>query len=152
MGYGEWWLAMSATLSSRRANGASRDWGTASGNPGGTLTVDSGCELDLWNSNFGANSGYAKNIFTSSPAAPLRISLSPNTYLNANITSESNAFWQFVYGSGAQTLNGTVTLNGLIQLQAGNAPVIFSNVISGSGGFVFFCLAAQQRVAGFCRF
>ncbi|HWY29128.1 MAG TPA: hypothetical protein VNX46_00150, partial [Candidatus Acidoferrum sp.] len=111
--------------------------GNSLGNPAGTLTVDGGCELDLWNSNFGANSGYAKNIHILANGA-FKDLTSPNTYLNANITSESNAFWQFVYGSGAQTLNGAVTLNGVIQFQAGNAPVIFSNVISGSGGFVSF--------------
>jgi len=39
-------------------------------------------------------------------------------------------------GSGSGTvLLKPVTLNGLVHLQIGNSPVIFSNVISGPGGF-----------------
>jgi len=109
--------------------------GDTFGNPTGTLTVDT--EVDFWNSNFGANSGYAKNIHVLTNAA-FKVLTSPNTFMNANVTFEGGAFWQFVFGSGAQTMNGAITLNGLIQLQAGDAPVVFSNVVSGSGGFVSY--------------
>ena len=87
--------------------------GNTFGNPAGTLTVDT--EVDFWNSSFGANSGYAKNIHVLTNAA-FKVLTSPNTFMNANVTSEGGAFWQFVFGSGAQTMNGAITLNGVIRL------------------------------------
>ena len=138
-GYAEWdTVTLAANVGNIEiAQGAFgiKGMGNTFGDPNSLLTVDT--EVDFWNSNFGANSGYAKNIHVLTNAA-FKVLTSPNTYMNANVTSEGGAFWQFVFGSGAQTMNGTITLNGIIQLQAGNAPVIFSNVISGSGGFVSY--------------
>jgi hypothetical protein len=54
------------------------------------------------------------------------------------VTFEGGNLWQFAFGSGAQTMYGSIVLNGLIKLQAQNAPVIFSNGVAGSGGFVSF--------------
>jgi autotransporter-associated beta strand protein len=148
-GYGEWDTVAIATnvgdLELAQGTWGLKGLGAGMGNPANTLTVDSGRELDIWNSSFGTNSGYAKNIHILTNGV-FKVLTSPNTFLNANVTSESNAFWQFVYGSGAQTLNGTVTLNGLIQFQAGSAPVIFSNVISGSGGFVTYVYGNNESL------
>jgi autotransporter-associated beta strand protein len=146
-GYAEWdTVSLAANVGDIEiAQGAFgiKGMGNTFGNPSSTLTVDT--EVDFWNSSFGANSGYAKNIHVLTNAA-FKVLTSPNTFINANVTSESGAFWQFVYGSGAQTMNGTITLNGLISLQAGNAPVIFSNVISGAGGFVSYLYGSSESL------
>ena len=148
-GYGEWDTVAIATnvgdLELAQGTWGLKGLGAGMGNPANTLTVDSGCELDIWNSNFGTNSGYAKNIHFLANAT-FKVLTSPNTFINANVTSESGAFWQFVYGSGAQTMNGTITLNGLISLQAGNAPVVFSNVVSGAGGFVSYLYGSSESL------
>ena len=59
--------------------------------------------------------------------------------LNTSFVLETNAglyFFNVGGGSGSGVaIAGTVTLNGLANFQIGNAPVTFSNVISGTGGF-----------------
>jgi autotransporter-associated beta strand protein len=148
-GYGEWDTVAIATnvgdLELAQGTWGLKGLGAGMGNPANTLTVDSGCELDFWNSSFGANSGYARNIHVLTNAA-FKVLTSPNTFINANVTSEGGAFWQFVFGSGAQTMNGTITLNGLISLQAGNSPVVFSNVISGAGGIVSYLYGSSESL------
>ena len=108
--------------------------GNSFGNPAGTLIVDT--EVNFWNSSYGANSGYARNIHVLSNAA-FKVLTSPNTYFNANVTFENGANWNYFYGSGSQTMNGTYTLNGIAHLIIQDSPVIFTNVISGPGGFVW---------------
>ncbi|MEI9864475.1 MAG: hypothetical protein WDN00_07960 [Limisphaerales bacterium] len=108
--------------------------GSSFGNPASTLTVVS--EVDFWNSSFGANSGYAKNIHVLSNAA-FKVLTSPNTFFNANVTLEEGASWNYFYGSGGQTMNGTYTLNGLTHLVTQDSTITFTNVISGPGGFVW---------------
>jgi hypothetical protein len=148
-GYGEWDTVAIATnvgdLELAQGTLGIKGLGAGMGNPANTLTVDSGCELDIWNSNFGSNSGYGKNIHFLANAT-FKVLTSPNTFVNASITSESGDFWQFVFGSGAQTMNGPITLNGVIQLQAGNAPVVFSNVVAGSGGFVSYVYGNNESL------
>ncbi|MDR3456292.1 MAG: hypothetical protein P4N60_02510 [Verrucomicrobiae bacterium] len=108
--------------------------GNSFGNPAATLIVDT--EVDFWNSSFGTNSGYAKNIHVL-PNAAFKVLTSPNTYFNANVTLENGANWNYFYGSGSQTMNGTYTLNGIARLITSDSTVIFSNVISGPGGFIW---------------
>jgi autotransporter-associated beta strand protein len=140
-GYGEWSTVTIATnvgdIELATGKLGIKGMGNTFGNSNANFTIDPGCEVDFWNGSGGSDSGYAKNIHVLTNAA-FKVLTSPNTFINANVTSEGGAFWQFVFGSGAQTMNGTITLNGLIQLQAGNAPVIFSNVVSGSGGFISY--------------
>ena len=111
--------------------------GNTFGNPNANLIIDPGCEVDFWTGTSGSDSGYARNIHVLANAN-FKDLTSPNTFMNANVTFEGSNLWQFAFGSGAQTMNGPITLNGLIQLQAQNAPVMFSNVVAGSGGFVSF--------------
>jgi len=108
--------------------------GNSFGNPAATLIVDT--EVDFWNSNFGANSGYARNIHVLSNAA-FKVLTSPNTYFNATVTLENGANWNYFYGSGSQTMNGAYTLNGIAHLVTSDSTVIFSNVINGPGGFIW---------------
>ncbi|HSY19573.1 MAG TPA: autotransporter-associated beta strand repeat-containing protein [Candidatus Acidoferrales bacterium] len=108
--------------------------GNSFGNPAATLIVDT--EVDFWNSSFGANSGYARNIHVQ-PNAAFKVLTSPNTYFNANVTLEDGANWNYFYGSGSQTMNGAYTLNGVAHLITSDSTVIFSNVISGHGGLIW---------------
>jgi len=108
--------------------------GASFGNPAATLIVDT--EVDFWNSGSGANSGYTKNIHVL-PNAALKVLTSPNTLFNANVTLEQGANWNYFFGSGSQTMNGTYTLNGIARLIISDADVIFANVISGPGGFLW---------------
>ena len=138
-GYAEWdTVTLAANVGNIEiAQGALgiKGMGSTFGNPAGTLTVDT--EVDFWNSNFGANSGYAKNIHVLTNAA-FKVLTSPNTFFNANVTLENGASWWFFYGSGSgQTMNGTYTLNGVTHLETEDGTVTFSNVISGPGGFVW---------------
>jgi autotransporter-associated beta strand protein len=138
-GYAEWdTVALAANVGNLEITQGAfgiKGMGSTFGNPASTLTVDT--EVDFWNSNFGANSGYAKNIHVLTNAV-FKILTSPNTFFNANVTLENGASWWFFYGSGSgQTLNGTYTLNGVTHLETEDGTVTFSNVISGPGGFVW---------------
>ena len=110
--------------------------GSTFGNMTNTLTVRPDAELDFWNSNFGANSGYAKNLWVQTNAT-VKILTSPNTFLNANVTLDEGAQCVFLYGSGGQTMNGVWRLNGMTHFQVGDSPITFTNVLSGPGGFVW---------------
>ena len=138
-GYAEWdTVALAANVGNLEiAQGAFgiKGMGSTFGNPATTLTVDT--EIDFWNSNFGANSGYAKNIHVLSNAV-FKVLTSPNTIFNANVILENGAGWNFFYGSGSgQTMNGTYTLNGITHLETEDGTVTFTNVINGPGGFVW---------------
>ena len=99
------------------------------GNPASTFTVDAGAELDFWTSDF----GYAKNYHV---FGAYQI-LAGFTTLNANYTLEDGCKFAGIYGSGNQTITGTFTLNGVAHLMLGDGDFIFTNVISGPGGFVW---------------
>jgi autotransporter-associated beta strand protein len=138
-GYAEWdTVTLAANVGNIEiAQGALgiKGMGSTFGNPASTLTVDT--EVDFWDSNFGANNGYAKKIHVLSNAV-LKILTSPSTFFNANVTLESGASWWFYYGSGSgQTMNGTYVLNGVTHLETEDGTVTFTNVISGPGGFVW---------------
>lgn len=104
--------------------------GSTFGNPASTFTVDSGAELDFW-----SGSGYAKNYHVLNNGA-LQI-LTGFTAFNGNLTLENGAKLNAFYGSGNQSMNGTVTLNGVAHIVLGDANFIFTNVISGPGGFLW---------------
>ncbi len=93
--------------------------GNSFGNPASKLIVDT--EVDFWNSAYGANSGYAKNIHVLSNAA-VKVLTSPNTFFNANVTLENGASWNYFYGNGSQTMNGIYTLNGIAHLSIQDSP------------------------------
>ena len=110
--------------------------GQSFGNAVRTITVRPAAEIDFWNSNTGVNSGYAKNITVQSNAA-IKVLTSPNTRFDANVSLDDGAQWVFLFGSGSQTMSGTWQLNGQTHLLTGDSTVIFTNVISGPGGFVW---------------
>jgi fibronectin-binding autotransporter adhesin len=109
-----------------------KNMGSNFGNPASTVTVDAGTELDFWTPDFGSN-GYAKNyhIFGTYQV------LTSFTNLSSSYTLENGCQVTLAYASGNVPLTGTVTLNGVAHLLLGDANYVFSNAISGSGGFVW---------------
>ena len=134
-GYGEWNTATIATNvgNIELATGALgiKSMGTSFGNPASTFTVDSGTELDFWT----GDPGYAKifHVLTNG----LFQFLTGFTTFNGNFTLENGANLDAFYGSGNQTMNGSFTLNGIAHFMLDDANFIFTNVMSGTGGFVW---------------
>jgi hypothetical protein len=106
--------------------------GTTFGNPAGNFLVDPGTELDF----YAGDPGYAKNfhVFTNG----LIQFPSSFTTFNGNFTFENGGRLTAYSGSGAnRTFDGTVTLNGIAHIVLGDVNYVFTNVFSGTGGFVF---------------
>lgn len=115
--------------------------GASLGNPTNVLTLHSNVLMDIGHSTVGTDNGYAKVIhvlggaeFEYSPsggAGDYRVS--------SSLVLESNALVDFANGGGGNgtgtALSGTVTLNGLAQIEVADSSVTFSNVLLGAGGF-----------------
>ena len=116
--------------------------GVSLGNPTNVLTLHSNVLFSIQHGDTTAgDNGYAKVIHIL-PAAALQYQPSGGAgdyRLKTSFVLEDNS-GLYLYGvdggSGSGVaIAGTVTLNGLANFQIGNAPVTFSNVISGTGGF-----------------
>jgi len=139
-GYGEWDTVQIATnvgnLELAQGSWGLKGLGHSLGNPASTLTVDSGTTLDIWNSSYGPTDGYNNNIHVLANAT-FQI-LTGFDYFNANMTLENGVAFNSFYGSGNnQMMNGTYILNGIVHFVFGDSYFIFTNVISGPGGFVW---------------
>jgi fibronectin-binding autotransporter adhesin len=138
-GYGEWDTVVIATnvgdLELAQGSWGLKGLGAGMGNPTNTLTVDSGTTLDIWSGTGGTTDGYNKNIHVLSGGA-FQILTGFNNF-NANMTLEYGVAFTAVYGGGNQSMNGAYTLNGMVHFELGDANFVFTNVISGSGGFVW---------------
>ena len=134
-GYGEWNSVAIATNVGdiELANGSLgiKNMGATFGNPAASFLVDPGTTLDFWT----GDAGYAKNfhVFTNGTLQML----ANFTNFNGNLTFENGAQFETYYGSGNQTMAGTVTLNGMAHLVIGDSTILFTNVISGPGGLVW---------------
>lgn len=138
-GYGEWDTVAIATdvgdMELAQGSWGLKGLGAGVGNPSKTITVDSGTTLDIWNSNFGPTDGYNKNVHVLSGGTFQILTGFDN--INLNMTFEDNTGFNAYYGSGNQSLNGTYVLNGLVHFVLGDGNFIFTNIISGPGGFVW---------------
>jgi Concanavalin A-like lectin/glucanases superfamily len=106
--------------------------GTTFGNPAGNFLIDTGTEVDFYT----GDPGYVKNfhVFTNG----LIQFPSSFTTFSGNFTFENGARLTAYSGSGAnRTFNGTATLNGVVHIVLGDVNYVFTNVFSGTGGFVF---------------
>jgi fibronectin-binding autotransporter adhesin len=120
--------------------------GGSLGNPTNILTLHSNLTMAIGlDSRYAvpaaASSGYAKVVHVL-PTATWRFQPSggPGDYrLNTSFIFENGAsMFQYSVNGGTGSglvYSGPVTLNGLVHMQIGNAPITFSNVISGAGGF-----------------
>ncbi len=116
--------------------------GVSLGNPTNILTLHSNVIFNIQHGDTtSGDNGYAKVVHILPTAAwQYQPSGGAGDYrLKTSFVLEDNAglyFFSVDGGSGSGVaIAGTVTLNGLANFQIGNAPVTFSNVISGTGGF-----------------
>jgi len=116
--------------------------GGSLGNPTNVLTLHSNVLMNIQHGDINAaDSGYAKVIHVLSTAGfQFQPSGGAGDYrLSPTLIMEDNSSLNLFSGNGGSgsgtVLLKPVTLNGLVHLQIGNSPVIFSNVISGPGGF-----------------
>jgi hypothetical protein len=140
-GYGEWDTVTIATnvgdMELAQGSWGLKGLGAGLGDPTKTITVDAGTALTVWNSSYGPNSGFYKNIHMLTNSS-IAIRTSPSTFFNANMNLEGGALLSFYNGSGSgQTMNGTYSLNGVIAMQVSDSTITFANVINGPGGFVW---------------
>ena len=119
-----------------------RALGVSLGNPTNILTLHSNVVLNIVHGDTTAgDNGYAKVVHILPTAAwQYQPSGGPGDYrLKTSFVLETNAglyFYSVDGGSGSGVaIAGTVTLNDVANFQIGNAPVTFSNVINGTGGF-----------------
>jgi fibronectin-binding autotransporter adhesin len=106
--------------------------GATFGNPAGNFIVDTGAAVDF----YAGDPGYAKN-FDVKTNGSIQL-LAGTTGFNGNVTLENGGnFNAFSSSSGNYTVSGPVTLNGVAHILVGESNLFFTNVISGTGGFVF---------------
>ena len=108
-----------------------KNMGATFGNPAANFIVDSGAELDFWT----GEGGYARNFHVMSSG--LFQILTAFTTFSGNLTLENGAQFTSIYGSGTAQMNGSITLNGVAHMVIGDNNLVFTNIIAGTGGFVW---------------
>ncbi len=109
-----------------------KSMGSNFGNPAANFIVDPGTELDFWT----GETGYAKNFQVQS-GGKFQI-LTGFTNFNGNFALADNALFAAYGGTGSnEVFGGTFVLNGNVHFQLGNGNFYFTNVISGTGGYVW---------------
>ncbi len=98
-------------------------------NPGTVLTVSSNCQAIFWtggwNGSFHVLNGGVVYLWTA-----------PSAFSGSNIILEEGANWESWSGSATEPINSAVTLNGVAHFLIGDHNMVYTNVISGAGGFV----------------
>jgi hypothetical protein len=106
-----------------------KNMGSSWGNPASKLYVNDGAELDFW------SGGCNRTIHVrSNGLVQILTSLSA---FDSNVILDHGARWSAFWGSGNLPMNGTFTLNGIANIVLGDANFVFTNVISGPGGFIW---------------
>ncbi len=117
-------------------------------NPATLFTIAPRCTLTFYNGGFNGSihalSGSTVNIYTA-----------PAAFNGSSLILEDNAAWISYYNTGATTpVNSAVTLNGIAHFVIGDHYMVYTNVISGPGGFVLdyynneLVMAASNTYAG----
>ncbi len=99
-------------------------------NPATVITVDSNCELSLWSGGLTGSLHVMSNGRVDLWQAPADIS-------GSTVTLENGALW-YSWGSGSsdQPINSALVLNGVSHFLIGDHNLVYTNLISGPGGFV----------------
>ena len=106
-----------------------KDMGSSWGNPASKLYVNDGAELDFW------SGGCNRTIHVrSNGLVQILTSLSA---FDSDVILDHGARWVAFWGSGNLPMNGKYTLNGIANIVLGDANFVFTNVISGPGGFIW---------------
>jgi hypothetical protein len=102
---------------------------TSCQNPGTLFTVGANCQMIFYDGGFNGSihvlSGGAVYIYNPEVA-----------FSGSNLIFENDAQWVTYYNSGSNTISSAVTLNGVAHVIIGDHNMVYTNVISGAGGFV----------------
>ena len=132
-GYGEWnTLTIGSTVAGITLTNGSigmKFMDTGFQNEATVFTVGTNCQMTFYNGGFNGSihalSGSQVNIYTA-----------PSAFNGSSLVLESNAQWLSYYDSSSQPVNSAVTLNGVAHFVMGDHDMVYTNVVSGSGGFV----------------
>ena len=102
---------------------------TAFQNPATVITVQTNCQLIFW------NGGWNGTIHLLGGGQAFQFG-DPGAFNGYNVIMENGAVWNTYGGSGAQSINVPITLNGVARFVLGDQDRTYTNVISGAGGFV----------------
>jgi autotransporter-associated beta strand protein len=151
-GYGEWNTPAIAAnvLAITLTNGSKlglKNMDTSFQNPGAVLTVGTNGQAVIWNGGFNGS-------FHLLNAAQLVI-YSDGLINGSNVIFENGTEWDD-YGGGTndEPVNSAITLNGVARFVIGDHNMVFTNLISGVGGFVSdaynhqFVFSASNTYAG----
>jgi hypothetical protein len=132
--YGEWnspvigASVLSITLTNGSKIGA-KNCDSSFQNPGTILNVGPNAQLIFWNGGWNGSlhvySGGTVYLWTA-----------PAAFNGSNIILEDNALWQASGGSGAEPINSAIIFNGVAHFQVGDQNRVYTNLLSGPGGFV----------------
>ena len=98
-------------------------------NPATVITVQTNCQLIFW------NGGWNGTIHLLGGGQAFQFG-DPGAFNGYNVIMENGAVWNTYGGSGAQSINVPITLNGVARFVLGDQDRMYTNVISGAGGFV----------------
>jgi hypothetical protein len=102
---------------------------TALQNPNMVTTVQTNSQLLFWD-------GSWNGIIHALNGGQVYVFGAPSPFNGNNIILEDGALFSSYGGSGAQSINATITLNGIARFEIGDQNRIFTNQISGPGGIV----------------
>jgi autotransporter-associated beta strand protein len=132
-GYGEWNTpTIAANVSGITLTNGSKlglkYMDTSFQNPGTTITVGTNGQAILWNGGFNGSLHILNGAL---------LAVYSDGLLNgANITFENGTEWDDYGGGTDEPVNNAITLNGMVRIVIGDHNMVFTNLISGVGGFV----------------
>jgi autotransporter-associated beta strand protein len=133
-GYGQWnTMTIGSTVSGIFVTNGSQlgmsYLDTSCQNPGTVFTIGTNCQLIFYNGGFNGSihvlSGGIVYIYNPGVA-----------FNGSNLIFENTAQWVTYYNPGTNTISSAVTLNGVAHFIIGDHNMVYTNVISGPGGFV----------------
>lgn len=132
--YGEWTtLTIGANVAGiTLTNGSklgSHNMDSAFQNSATVTTVQTNCQLIFW------NGGWNGTIHLLGGGQAFQFG-APGAFNGNTVIMENGAVWNTYGGSGAQSINVPITLNGVARFVLGDQDRTYTNVISGAGGFV----------------
>ncbi len=132
--YGEWTaVTIGANVAGITLTNGSKlgvhNMDTAFQNPATVTTVQTNCQLIFW------NGGWNGTVHLLGGGQAFQFG-APGAFDGYNVIMENGAVWNTYGGSGAQSINVPITLNGVARFVIGDQDRMYTNVISGTGGIV----------------
>jgi autotransporter-associated beta strand protein len=133
-GYGEWNNPTIAAnvpgITLTNGNLGIKYLDTSFSNPATVFTVSPNCQMIFWNGGFNGSIHLLNN-------AQAVIYTAPAAFNGSSLILESNALWESYGNTGATTpVNSAIILNGVAHIVIGDHNMVYTNVLSGPGGYV----------------